>query len=144
MRTMREVVSDSVNGPRLLASFLAGFAGFALVLAATGIYGVVAYSVSQRTHEMGVRIALGASYRDVLALVAKKAAVLAATGVLIGVPAALGVSRLIGSLLHGTRPLDITVFVSVPAVLLAVALAASYVPARRAARIDPMEALRCE
>ncbi len=144
MRTMREVVSDSVNEPRLLALFLAGFAGFALVLAATGIYGVVAYSVSQRTHEMGVRIALGASYGHVLALVAKKAAVLAATGVLIGVPAALGVSRLIGSLLHGTSPLDITVFVGVAAVLLAVALAASYIPARRAARIDPMEALRCE
>lgn len=144
MRTMREVISDSVNEPRLLASFLAGFAGFALILAAVGVYGVVAYSVSQRTHEIGVRIALGASPGNVLALVAKKAAALAAGGVLIGVPAALGVSRLIGSLLHGTSPLDPTVFAGIPAVLIAVALAASYIPARRAARVDLIQALRCE
>jgi putative ABC transport system permease protein len=144
LRTMRQVIADSLMQPRLLTSFVAGFAGFALLLAAIGIYGIVAYSVRQRLHEMAIRVALGASYGDLLGLVLRKGGLLAAVGVLLGVPAALVMSRVIGSLLYGIGPRDLTVFVAVPVLLLLVALAASYLPARRAAKVDPLEALRYE
>jgi len=122
---MRQVVADSLIETRLMASFLAGFAGFALALATIGIYGLIAYSVSQRTHEMGMRIALGASYGDVLGLIMKKGALLAGAGILIGVPAALAGPRVMRYLLYGISTRDVTVFVGVPLLLLAVALAAS-------------------
>ena len=141
---MRQVVADSLLEPRLLASFLAGFAGFALALATIGIYGIVAYSVTQKMHEMGVRVALGASYSDVLALVLRKGALLVGVGMLLGIPAALAMSRVMRSLLYGISPRDLTVFAGVPALLVMVALAASYVPARRAAKVDPTVALRYE
>jgi len=144
LRSMPEVVADSLSEPRLLTSFLAGFAGFALALAAIGVYGVIAYSVAQRTHEMGVRMALGASTQDVLAFVVRKGVQLAGGGVLIGVPAALAASRLMGSLLYGISPRDVTVFAGVPVLLMAVAAVASLVPARRAVKTDPMMALRYE
>ena len=144
LRTMRQVIADSLIETRLIAWFIAGFAAFALALAAVGIYGVIAYSVSQRTHEMGVRIALGASYDDVMTLVLKKGALLAGAGIVIGVPAALAASRVMASLLYGVSPHDGIVFIGVPCVLLLVALAASYVPARRAAKVDPVVALRAE
>ncbi len=144
IRTMRQVVADSLLEPRLLMSFVAGFAGFALLLAAIGIYGIVAYSVRQRMHEMGVRVVLGASYGDLLRLVLRKGAWLAGVGVLIGIPVAMAASRLIGSRLYGISPRDIEVFVGVPVLLLLAALAASYLPAHRAARVDPMVALRYE
>jgi len=144
LRTMRQVVADSLSEPRLLTGFLGAFAGFALVLTAIGIYGITAYSVSQRMHEMGIRVALGASYGDVLAVVLCKGAFLAGAGVVIGIPVALAMSRVMGSLLYGISPRDLTVFAAVPVVLVAVALAASYLPARRAARVDPMAALRYE
>ena len=144
LRSMRQVVADSLSEPQMLASFLAGFAAFALVLAAIGIYGLIAYSVAQRLPEMGVRVALGASPGDLLALVLGKGALLAGAGVVLGIPAALAASRVMGSLLYGISPHDLTVFVGVPALLVLVALAASYFPARRAAKVDPIVALRCE
>ncbi|HUJ31186.1 MAG TPA: ABC transporter permease [Candidatus Acidoferrum sp.] len=144
IRTMPQVVADSLSEPMLLTSFLAGFAGFALALAAIGIYGIVAYSVSQRMREMGIRVALGASRGTILALILRRGAVLAGVGVALGVPLALAMSRLMGSLLYGISPRDLTVFVGVPILLFAVALAACLIPARRAMRVDPIVALRCE
>ncbi|HUI44265.1 MAG TPA: ABC transporter permease [Terriglobia bacterium] len=144
VRTMRQVVADSLSEPRLLMSFLAGFAAFALLLAAIGIYGIVEYSVRQRMHELGVRVALGASARDVLGLVLRRGAILAGVGAAVGIPLALAGSRLMGSLLYGISPRDLTVFAAVPLLLLLVALAACYLPARRAARVDPLIALRSE
>ena len=144
LRTMRQVVSDSLSQSRLMTAFLAGLAGFALVLAAIGIYGIAAYSVTQRLHEIGIRVALGASRRDVFGLVLGKGALLAAVGAVLGIPAALALSRVIGSLLYGISPRDLTVFVGVTLVLVVAALAASYLPARRAAKVDPMVALRYE
>jgi predicted permease len=144
VRTMRQVVADSLSEPRLLTSFLAAFAGFALLLAAIGIYGIVEYSVRQRMHEMGVRVALGASSTNLMGMVLGKSLRLVIAGVALGVPAALGASRLIGSLLYGVSPRDLTVFLAVPALLAFVAIAASYLPARRATKVDPIAALRCE
>jgi putative ABC transport system permease protein len=144
LRTMRQVVADSLSEPRLLTAFLAAFACFALLLTAIGIYGITGYAVSQRMHEMGVRVALGASSANLLQLVLSKGALLAGAGVALGIPAALAMSRVMGSLLYGISPRDLTVFVAVPVVLVAVALLASYIPARRAATVDPMVALRYE
>ena len=144
VRTMRQVVADSLSQPRLITSLVAGFGLFAVVLAAIGIYGVTAYSVSQRTHEMGIRFALGAAYSDVLGLVLRRGAGLVCVGVALGVPLALGLSRFMRSYLYGIAPRDVSVFAGVPIVLLAVALAASYLPARRAAKVDPIVALRYE
>ncbi len=144
MRTMRQVVSDSLAQPRSMTELISGFAAFALLLAAIGIYGLVAYSVRQRLHEIGVRIALGASRGDVLRLIVRRGAGLSLLGILIGVPSALAASRVMSSLLYGISPLDVAVYISVPAVLILVALAASYLPARRAARVVPTMALRFE
>ena len=144
LKPMQQVVWDSVAAARTISAILGGFAAFALALAALGIYGVVAYSVNRRTQEIGIRVALGASPGNVLALLVSRGALLGAAGVGIGVPAALALSRGIESLLFGVRPHDAGVFLAVPAVLLAVTLAASYLPARRAARLDPMGALRRE
>jgi len=144
LRTMRQVVVDSLSEPRLMAAFLLGFAAFALLLAAIGIYGITAYSVTQRVHEMGLRLALGASHREVLWIVLRKGAVLAGLGVAFGIPVALALSRVMGSLLYGMSSRDLSVFAGVPVVLLSVALAASYLPARRATKVDPMVALRYE
>jgi putative ABC transport system permease protein len=143
-RTMRQVVSDSVSEPRLMMSLLSAFAAFALALAAIGIYGVIAYSVTQRVHEMGIRLALGATRGDLLRLVVKKGVSLAAAGLLFGLPVGLAAARLIGSLLYGIRSIDATVFAGIPIVLVAVAMAASFLPARRAASVDPILALRNE
>ena len=144
IRTMREVVADSLSESRLVASLLSGFAVFALLLATIGIYGIVDYSVRQRSREMGIRMALGATYGDVVALVVRKGALPAAAGVAVGVPAALAACGVIRAILYGTGPRDLSVFVGVPALLLLVALGASYLPARRAAKVDSIAALRCE
>ena len=144
LRTMRQVVSDSLSQSRLMTQYLAGFAAFALLLASIGIYGIVAYSVRQRLRELGIRAALGASYGSLLGLVLRNGAQLSVVGIAVGTPAALAISGLIGSVLYGISPRDITVFVGVPVILILAALGSSYLPARQAAKVDPMIALRCE
>jgi putative ABC transport system permease protein len=142
--TAEQLVSDSVASRRLNMLLLAIFAGLALLLAAVGIYGVMAYAVNRRRHEIGVRMALGAARGDIVRLVLGKALVLGGLGVAIGSAAALGLTRLISGMLYGVRPADPLTFASVAAVLLAVVVAASYAPALRALRVSPLTALRCD
>ena len=144
IRTMEEVRSMSVVSPRLNLLLFGLFAALALVLASVGIYGVTAYSVAQRTREIGVRIALGAGRQDVLHLVVGQAARLALFGVLLGLLAAFALARLMTSMMYGVGSADPLTFVSVAFLLMFVALAACYLPARRAMRVDPIVALRYE
>lgn len=142
--TMEGLVSRSLAGRRFAMILLGVFAGLALALASVGIFGVVSYLVGQRTHEFGVRMALGARRRDVLRQVLGQGARMALAGAAAGVVAALGLTRLATGLLFGVEPTDPPTFVAVAALLCAVALAACYVPARRAMRLDPVAALRHE
>jgi putative ABC transport system permease protein len=123
---------------------LATFAGLAVVLAAIGVYGVLAYLVGQRTQEIGVRLAIGAAPRDVVRLFVREGAALAGVGLGIGLVAALGAARVLSAMLFGITARDPLTFASVAVALAAAASIACYVPARRAARVDPMEALRAE
>jgi predicted permease len=142
--TLTEIFDQSLWAPRMGASLLAVFAGLSLVLAVIGIYGVMAYSVSQRRRELGIRMALGASRADVLRLVVLQGLRLTMMGVACGLVASFAASRLIASMLFDVSPTDVVTFVAVPALLALAALGASYLPARRATRIDPMVALRYE
>jgi putative ABC transport system permease protein len=142
--TMDQLVSTSVAQPRLNLSLLVAFAVLALVLAAVGVYGVMAYAVTQRTHEFGIRTALGASPTDVLKQVFLEGGRLAALGLALGLIAALLLTRLMASLLFGVSPSDPITLGLVAVILALVALAACYIPARRAARVDPVIALRYE
>jgi putative ABC transport system permease protein len=144
IQTGESLVEQSLERDRFAMVLLAVFAGIAMLLAAVGIYGVMSYAVSQRTHEMGVRVALGARSRDVAALILGGGLKLAVAGVALGLVAAYGVTRLIGSLLFNVSATDPSTFVLVAGVLIAVTLAACYVPARRSSRVDPMVALKYE
>ena len=144
IKTMDDVVSGSVAQRRVMMVMLGIFAGSALLLAAVGIYGVIAYSVTQRTQEIGIRLALGAQQADVLRMIVGHAAVLALAGILIGAAGAALLTGLMTDLLFGVQPLDPVVFGAVAAILGAVALLAGYIPGRRATRVDPAIALRAE
>ncbi len=144
IETMQEIVSESLAQKRFAMLLLAIFAAVTLLLSAVGIYGVVSYSVTERTHEIGVRMALGAAKRDVLKLILGQAAVLAMVGVGFGLVASFMLMRLMESLLFRVSTTDPPTFLIVSVVLTAVALLASYIPARRAMRVDPMIALRYE
>ena len=142
VKTMSRVIAERMFEPRVYGLMFAIFAVSALVLAVIGIYGVMAYSVAQRTHEFGVRIALGAQPRDVLMLVLRAGIRLVAFGLIIGVPAAFAMGRGLGGLLYGVTPSDPATFIGIPILLGLVALLASTVPARRATRVEPIIALR--
>jgi putative ABC transport system permease protein len=142
--TMDETMARSMAGDRLVAILLGAFAGLALVLAAIGIFGVLSYTVAQRTHELGIRVALGAQRSDVLRLVVGETMPLITLGVAIGLLAALGITRFLRALLYEIQPTDPATFVAVAAVLGVVGVAAALLPARRAARVDPVIALRSE
>ncbi len=142
--TMDNVVAEANAQPRFEMLLLAVFAAVALALAAVGIYGVISYSVSRRTHEIGIRISLGASRNDVLLLIIRQGLTLALLGSAVGLVSAFTLARLMTKLLYGVAPTDPATFVGVAALLIAVALLACYIPARRATRIDPVSAMRCE
>ncbi len=142
--TLDEAVADANAQSRLELWLFVAFAGTALILAALGIYGVMSYSVTRRTHEMGVRMALGADRTDVVGLVLKQAMILAMAGTACGVVVSLALSRFMANMLYGVRPSDPLTYASVVLVVTGVALLASYIPARRATRVDPVRALRCE
>lgn len=142
VKTLETVRDESVGSTRLNATLLGAFGALALVMAVVGIYGVISYSVAQRTHEIGIRSAIGASGRDVVKLILGNAVMLTATGVAIGAVGALSLSRLLESLLFDIKPGDPITLVTMALVLGVVALLASYIPARRAMRVDPVEALR--
>jgi predicted permease len=144
VKTMDSVMAQAESQPRFLTLLLTLFSGVALIIATVGIYGVISYSVARRSKEFGLRMALGAQPGNVLALVMRQGLVLTAIGVIVGIGAALGLTRLMATLLFGVQPTDPVTFLSVSALLAVVALAASYIPALRATKVDPMKALRYE
>lgn len=144
VKTMENIVADSIAQPRLSMLLMGLFGALALLLAAVGIYGLLSYAVTQRTQEMGIRMALGARVVDVLTLVLKQALTLVLIGEVLGLAAAFAFTRVLRTLLFGVTPTDLATFVVVAAVLTAVAFVASYLPARRATKVDPLVALRYE
>jgi ABC-type antimicrobial peptide transport system permease subunit len=144
VRSMDEVVSGHAQGQQFMSAVVGSFAGLAALLAAIGIYGVISYLVTQRTREIGIRMSLGASRARVLGEVLREGMRLALFGLAAGVAGAIAVGRVLASLLHEVKPGDPVIFAITAALLATSALAACYIPARRAARLDPMVALRYE
>ena len=144
VRTLADQRDGSLHTERVAAALLTLFGAIALILAAVGLYGVLSYSVTARTREMGIRLAQGAQPRDLLALVVGQGMRLTVVGLVVGVAAAFALTRLIEQLLFGVSPTDPLTFAVVPLLLAAVALAACWIPARRATRMDPLVALRHE
>jgi putative ABC transport system permease protein len=142
--TMEDIAVTSLGSPRARSVLMGAFALLAVLLAAVGVYGVISYGVAQRTHEVGIRLALGARPRDVVRLVMGQGATLGVRGVLIGLAGAAAGGRLLRGLLHGVGPFDAATFTLTASTVLAVAVFASWLPARRASRVGPMEALREE
>jgi putative ABC transport system permease protein len=141
---MQQVIGISVAAPNFDALLLGVFAALALGLTAVGIYGVLSFTVAQRTHEIGIRVALGATRGNVLRLVVGQGMILAWMGIGIGILAAVGLSRFLTSLLFNVQPVDFATYAAVAVALTGIALLASYIPARRAMHVDPMTALRNE
>lgn len=144
IRTMQEIVANSLASRRFNMALLSFFAASALLLAAVGIYGLIYYTVKERTHEIGIRIALGAQQLDILKLVMKQGTKLALYGIAIGLAASMALTRLMASLLYQVSATDLTTFTVISLILALVAMAASYIPARRATKVDPIVALRYE
>jgi ABC-type antimicrobial peptide transport system permease subunit len=144
LESMRDLLRDSVAQPRLRTILVAAFAAVALVLSLTGVYGIVAFTVGQRTREIGIRLALGATGHEVVRMIMRQGAVVVGLGLLVGLALAFGASRLLASLLYEMGPNDPLVFTIVPLAVGAAALMAAALPARRAARIEPVRALRSE
>jgi putative ABC transport system permease protein len=141
---LEQLAAESITLRRVSTLVLGLFAAVAVFLAALGLYGVMAHAVARRTHEIGIRMAIGARAADVLAMIVGRGVLLAALGAGIGLLASLALTRVLGSLLYGVSPTDPASFAAVAVFLLAVAALASYIPGRRAARVDPAEALRYE
>lgn len=144
VRTMDQIRAESVAPERLNLTLLTIFAGIALVLAIVGIYGVMSYSVTQRTHEIGIRMAVGAQPWDVFRMVIGQGMMLALIGIVVGLIGAYGLTRLMTTMLFGVEPTDPTTFAAIAVLLTLVALVACYLPSRRATRVDPIESLRYE
>jgi len=144
VKTMERVVDEDLFGERIVAALSAGFGGLAALLAAMGIYGVLAYLVVQRTREIGIRMALGAETNHVRLLVLKEVGSMVLLGAVVGLPLAYGLARLSQSLLFGVRAGDPVIYALGLALIVVIALAACYFPARRATRVDPLVALRYE
>src|SRR5262249_5995243 len=144
LNTMDELVNRNLARPRFNSVLLVWLAGLGTALAAVGIYGVISYSVTQRTQEIGIRMAMGAQTKDVLSIVMKQGFVLSSFGAALGLIASLILTRLMASLLFGVSATDPVTFLGIGFLLIVVALIASYVPARRAARLDPMVTLRSQ
>ena len=141
---MEQVLADSIAPHQFTAILLGAFAALAALLAAIGLYGLLSYGVAQRRHEIGVRMALGASGTGVVRLVVRRAIMLVGVGTAVGLFGSLAVTRVLASLLFEVRPTDPVAFASAAGMLMVVALLASYLPARRATRVDPLVALRAD
>ncbi len=144
VQTLNQVIADSLAERRFSMILLGGFASVALLLATLGIYGVISYLVGQRTHELGIRLALGAGRKDILRLVLSHGMKMAVAGVVVGLLAAFGLTRLMATMLFGVGPTDPATFGVIAWILMVVAFVACYLPARRATKVDPLTALRSE